>query len=183
MRTGVCQAVSLGGLARLHFQVNSSRCACGCVCVCERMCALVTSSYSTVTFQPLRGKWPGFNVHFSAFVGKYESHTRVHTGEKPFECDVCHQRYSTKSNLTVHRKKHSADTEVPKKEHRCPRCDKLHASKKTLAKHVKRQVSPRSRDVPRCAFRRKRVAGQKPPRRGHAPPALSSRSILQSLIH
>ncbi|XP_039739573.1 zinc finger and BTB domain-containing protein 41 [Pteropus medius] len=71
-------------------------------------------------------------------IGKYESHTRVHTGEKPFECDVCHQRYSTKSNLTVHRKKHSADTEVPKKEHRCPRCDKLHASKKTLAKHIKR---------------------------------------------
>ncbi|KAF4789629.1 Zinc finger and BTB domain-containing protein 41 [Turdus rufiventris] len=73
-------------------------------------------------------------------IGKYESHTRVHTGEKPFECDICHQRYSTKSNLTVHRKKHSSDTDFHKKEHKCPYCNKLHASKKTLAKHVKRQL-------------------------------------------
>lgn len=71
-------------------------------------------------------------------IGKYESHTRVHTGEKPFECDICHQRYSTKSNLTVHRKKHSNETDFHKKEHKCPYCNKLHASKKTLAKHVKR---------------------------------------------
>ncbi|KAF6073793.1 zinc finger and BTB domain containing 41 [Phyllostomus discolor] len=71
-------------------------------------------------------------------IGKYESHTRVHTGEKPFECDICRQRYSTKSNLTVHRKKHSNETDFHKKEHKCPYCNKLHASKKTLAKHVKR---------------------------------------------
>uniref|UniRef100_A0A8D0HFN9 Zinc finger and BTB domain-containing protein 41 n=1 Tax=Sphenodon punctatus TaxID=8508 RepID=A0A8D0HFN9_SPHPU len=70
--------------------------------------------------------------------GKYESHTRVHTGEKPFECDICQQRYSTKSNLTVHRKKHNKETEFPKREHKCPYCNKLHASRKTLAKHVKR---------------------------------------------
>ncbi|XP_037643539.1 zinc finger and BTB domain-containing protein 41 [Sebastes umbrosus] len=70
--------------------------------------------------------------------GKYESHTRVHTGEKPFQCDICLQRYSTKSNLTVHKKKHASDAPFQKKEHKCPFCNKLHASKKTLAKHVKR---------------------------------------------
>ncbi|XP_053294456.1 zinc finger and BTB domain-containing protein 41 [Pleuronectes platessa] len=70
--------------------------------------------------------------------GKYESHTRVHTGEKPFQCDICFQRYSTKSNLTVHRKKHAGDAPFQKKEHKCPFCNKLHASKKTLAKHVRR---------------------------------------------
>lgn len=80
------------------------------------------------------------NFIFFFITGKYESHTRVHTGEKPFECDICHQRYSTKSNLTVHRKKHSNEVEFHKKEHKCPYCNKLHASKKTLAKHVKRQV-------------------------------------------
>ncbi|KAF6720280.1 Zinc finger and BTB domain-containing protein 41 [Oryzias melastigma] len=70
--------------------------------------------------------------------GKYESHTRVHTGEKPFQCDVCLQCYSTKSNLNVHKKKHTSDASFPKKEHKCPFCNKLHASKKTLAKHVRR---------------------------------------------
>ncbi|KAM3866024.1 zinc finger and BTB domain-containing protein 41 [Diretmus argenteus] len=70
--------------------------------------------------------------------GKYESHTRVHTGEKPFQCDICLQRYSTKSNLTVHKKKHASDVPFQKKEHKCPFCNKLHASKKTLAKHVRR---------------------------------------------
>ncbi|XP_051253635.1 zinc finger and BTB domain-containing protein 41 isoform X2 [Dicentrarchus labrax] len=70
--------------------------------------------------------------------GKYESHTRVHTGEKPFQCDVCLQRYSTKSNLTVHKKKHTSDAPLQKKEHKCPFCSKLHASKKTLARHVRR---------------------------------------------
>ncbi|XP_042321482.1 zinc finger and BTB domain-containing protein 41 [Sceloporus undulatus] len=70
--------------------------------------------------------------------GKFESHARVHTGEKPFECDICHQRYSTKSNLTVHRKKHNNEMEFHKKEHKCSYCSKLHATKKTLMKHVKR---------------------------------------------
>ncbi|XP_062991136.1 zinc finger and BTB domain-containing protein 41 [Elgaria multicarinata webbii] len=70
--------------------------------------------------------------------GKFESHARVHTGEKPFECDICHQRYSTKSNLTVHRKNHNNEIEFHKKEHKCPYCNKLHATKKTLIKHVKR---------------------------------------------
>ncbi|KAL1279822.1 hypothetical protein QQF64_014422 [Cirrhinus molitorella] len=71
-------------------------------------------------------------------IGKYESHTRVHTGEKPFQCDICLQCYSTKSNLTVHKKKHDSDSPIQKKEHKCPFCNKLHASKKTLSRHVKR---------------------------------------------
>lgn len=89
-----------------------------------------------------------FTVHFSLalllllwplhMTGKYESHTRVHTREKPFQCDVCLQRYSTKSNLTVHKKKHTADAPVQRKDHKCPFCNKLHASRKTLSKHVKR---------------------------------------------
>ncbi|XP_041967436.1 zinc finger and BTB domain-containing protein 41 [Alosa sapidissima] len=71
-------------------------------------------------------------------IGKYESHTRVHTGEKPFQCDICHQCYSTKSNLTVHKKKHANNAPFQKKDHKCPFCNKLHASKKTMAKHVRR---------------------------------------------
>ncbi|KAF3858714.1 hypothetical protein F7725_011915 [Dissostichus mawsoni] len=87
--------------------------------------------------------------------GKYESHTRVHTGEKPFQCDICLQRYSTKSNLTVHKKKHASDAPFQKKEHKCPFCNKLHASKKTLAKHnIQEFLTKRKRksEVWKCAI-------------------------------
>lgn len=120
--------IFLKGLPNLKIPFNS--------CLLNKL--LIRRFYSTVKFQSLCSKCTEFN--FCLFIGKYESHTRVHTGEKPFECDICHQRYSTKSNLTVHRKKHSNETEFHKKEHKCPYCNKLHASKKTLAKHVKRQV-------------------------------------------
>ncbi|XP_073449081.1 zinc finger and BTB domain-containing protein 41 [Aquarana catesbeiana] len=82
-------------------------------------------------------KCPKCDKTFDRF-GKYESHTRVHTGEKPFQCDICNLKYSTKSNLTVHRKRHNNETAIPRKDHKCPFCSKLHASRKTLVKHVKR---------------------------------------------
>uniref|UniRef100_A0A1A7WKY9 Zinc finger and BTB domain-containing protein 41 n=1 Tax=Iconisemion striatum TaxID=60296 RepID=A0A1A7WKY9_9TELE len=91
--------------------------------------------------------------------GKYESHTRVHTGEKPFQCDICFQCYSTKSNLTVHKKKHTSDAPFPKKEHKCPFCNKLHASRKTLAKHVKRFHPEQTQEF--FAARKKKTEGWK----------------------
>ena len=56
----------------------------------------------------------------------------THTGERPFKCELCNNKFTTKRNMQRHMKRCRSD-----KLYQCPVCKKSFAQEYQLTDHIK----------------------------------------------
>ncbi|KAK3519004.1 hypothetical protein QTP70_016179 [Hemibagrus guttatus] len=61
-----------------------------------------------------------------------ERHMLTHTGDRPFECELCHKRFSRRDKLNLHSRSHTGE-----KPHKCKHCPYAAADSSSLKKHLR----------------------------------------------
>jgi KRAB domain-containing zinc finger protein len=69
-------------------------------------------------------------------LSELQEHRNIHTGEKPFQCDLCGKAYPYNHNLNARKRTIHLETKLEKKMNQCEMCGKMYAYKKSLQLHM-----------------------------------------------
>ncbi|GMR60503.1 hypothetical protein PMAYCL1PPCAC_30698, partial [Pristionchus mayeri] len=74
-------------------------------------------------------------------------HMRIHTGSKPFQCNICHRAFSRSDHLTTHVRTHTGE-----KPFECPTCGRKFARSDERKRHTKVHEKPKYRRSSTSSF-------------------------------